>query len=69
MNAAATNASLQVQSVFVLAPWGAGDRVALDAYDESGIAGISWETTQHSDGAGYCRGDRRNKHIPIFYVG
>lgn len=44
-----TNVSLHVQSVFVLAPWGAGDRVVMDAYDESGIGGIDWEATQRTE--------------------
>ena len=40
---AVTNVSVQVQSVFVFAPWGADDRVVMDAYDESGIGGIDRE--------------------------
>ncbi len=45
-----TNGLLNIQSVFAFAPWGPGDRVVMDAYDESGISGVSWETAQHSDG-------------------
>lgn len=46
---ATTNSPLHLQSVFVFAGWGPGDKVVLDGYDESGIGGVSWESVQHSD--------------------
>ena len=33
---------LQVQNVFVFAPWRPEDTVSVDAYDASGLAGIEW---------------------------
>ena len=41
--------SLDVQSVFVFGPWDAGNRAAMDAYDESGIAGIEREAAQWAE--------------------
>ena len=45
-----TNVPVHLQSVFVFAPWKSDDRVAMDGYDESGIAGVTWETAQQTDG-------------------
>lgn len=40
----------QLQSVFVFASWKTNDLIKMDAYDESGIAGIQWKDTLQTNG-------------------
>jgi hypothetical protein len=44
----ATNFCQDLQSVFVFSPWQKNDLIQMDAYDESGIDGIAWESAQHA---------------------
>jgi hypothetical protein len=43
-----TNIAQHLQSVFVFAPWSTNDLIRMDAYDESGIGGIMWESAQQT---------------------
>jgi len=36
------NGPVDIQSVFVFAPWSEKDTVSMNAYDASGVAGVSW---------------------------
>jgi hypothetical protein len=46
----ATNLRQHVQSVYVFAPWNSNDVIRMNAFDESGIAGLNVESTQESTG-------------------
>jgi hypothetical protein len=39
----------QLQSVFIFAPWDTNDQIKMNAYDESGIAGIQWESALQTE--------------------
>ena len=44
--------AFNLNSVYIFAPWGRGNRIDLDAYDESGIGGIDWESTHQATAMG-----------------
>jgi hypothetical protein len=46
----ATNLREHVQSFYIFAPWGSNDVIHMNAFDESGIAGLNVESLQESSG-------------------
>ena len=55
-------------SLFVFSPWREDDRVEFDAYDASGIEGITWERRGDAPSMGFSPAVRRKKRPGIWTV-